>query len=155
MNAGVLPVFVTKCKTTWDCFPLALPFLLYLVYFQPDQSNQFCLVVALVVFSAKGKAYVPQDPVLISEGKSMRANLKVSILEKIKQADGTWVNVTVKVPKPKPNGPITAKINNFRRIRLPALDRLGTVSKRVLAPASALVRVLSFRLWGLGHAITG
>ena len=34
----------------------------------------------------------------------MRANLKVSILEKIKRADGTWVSVTVKVPKPKPNG---------------------------------------------------
>jgi hypothetical protein len=30
----------------------------------------------------------------------MPANLKVSIIEKIKQADGTWVNVTVKVPKP-------------------------------------------------------
>lgn len=30
------------------------------------------------------------------------ANLKVSIIEKVKQADGTWTNVTVKLPKSKP-----------------------------------------------------
>lgn len=30
------------------------------------------------------------------------ANLSVSIIEKIKQADGTWTNVTVKLPKSKP-----------------------------------------------------
>jgi hypothetical protein len=30
------------------------------------------------------------------------ANLRVSIIEKVKQADGTWTNVTVKIPKSKP-----------------------------------------------------
>jgi hypothetical protein len=30
------------------------------------------------------------------------ANLRVSIIEKVKQADGKWTNVTVKIPKSKP-----------------------------------------------------
>jgi hypothetical protein len=30
------------------------------------------------------------------------ANLKVSIIEKVKQADGSWTNVTVKLPKSIP-----------------------------------------------------
>ena len=45
----------------------------------------------------------PHRPVLILR-ENHAANLKVSILEKIKHADGTWVSVTVEVPKPKPYG---------------------------------------------------
>ena len=31
MNAGVLPVFMTKCKAVRGCFPVALPNLLFAV----------------------------------------------------------------------------------------------------------------------------